>query len=185
VPAILIQTMVRGRVGNSIIIRAREGDCAELSSVAATAFFAAYAGETALADLEAYIAENLTEEVFAAALALPDHHVFVVTIAEQIVGYCHYVEHDPPSHSPLVHALELKRIYLLPEAIGKGLGSQMVAHCRDFAKSRGYAHLWLSVWERNLRALAFYEKNGFTELGFEDFLVGDDLQRDKLLSCSA
>jgi RimJ/RimL family protein N-acetyltransferase len=38
------------------------------------------------------------------------------------------------------------------------------------------------VWERNARALAFYSRWGFTEVGEMRFVLGSDPQRDLLLS---
>jgi ribosomal protein S18 acetylase RimI-like enzyme len=42
--------------------------------------------------------------------------------------------------------------------------------------------LWLGVWERNARALAFYSRWGFTEVGEMHFLLGNDPQRDLVLA---
>ena len=42
-------------------------------------------------------------------------------------------------------------------------------------------HLWLGVWERNPRAIAFYRKAGFVEVGSHTFVLGSDPQRDLVL----
>jgi len=42
--------------------------------------------------------------------------------------------------------------------------------------------VWLGVWEQNNRALAFYQKFGFKKTGDHIFCVGDDPQRDVILS---
>jgi ribosomal protein S18 acetylase RimI-like enzyme len=41
--------------------------------------------------------------------------------------------------------------------------------------------VWLGVWEKNDRAIRFYEKWGFEKFGETDFLLGDDLQQDWLM----
>jgi ribosomal protein S18 acetylase RimI-like enzyme len=46
---------------------------------------------------------------------------------------------------------------------------------------RGCDTIWLDVWERNLRARAFYQKWGFIEVGTQLFQLGDDLQNDLLM----
>jgi diamine N-acetyltransferase len=38
--------------------------------------------------------------------------------------------------------------------------------------------LWLDVWERNPRGIAFYRKWGFVEVGRQAFMLGEDLQND-------
>ena len=52
---------------------------------------------------------------------------------------------------------------------------------REAAQELGGRHLWLGVWERNPRAIAFYSKAGFTKVGHHDFLVGGDRQTDWVL----
>ena len=41
--------------------------------------------------------------------------------------------------------------------------------------------LWLGVWERNPRAIAFYRKRGFIEVGAHVFRLGDDAQTDLIM----
>jgi ribosomal protein S18 acetylase RimI-like enzyme len=45
-------------------------------------------------------------------------------------------------------------------------------------ETAGSGELWLGVWERNLRALAFYRKWRFDVVGEQIFELGDDPQRD-------
>jgi ribosomal protein S18 acetylase RimI-like enzyme len=56
-----------------------------------------------------------------------------------------------------------------------------MAHVLARAKAAGAAALWLGVWERNPRALAFYRKWGFDVVGEHTFRLGDDPQRDLIM----
>ena len=49
------------------------------------------------------------------------------------------------------------------------------------ARGFGAQHLWLAVWERNPRAIAFYGKCGFADVGDTEFYVGPDRQIDRVL----
>ena len=42
--------------------------------------------------------------------------------------------------------------------------------------------VWLGVWEENARAIAFYRKCGFVDVGSIDFFVGSDRQTDRVLA---
>ena len=53
--------------------------------------------------------------------------------------------------------------------------------CLDLAHLKGARTMWLGVWERNERAIAFYLKWGFREVGDHRFLVGRDDMRDLIL----
>jgi ribosomal protein S18 acetylase RimI-like enzyme len=48
-------------------------------------------------------------------------------------------------------------------------------------EAAGSAALWLGVWERNSRAVAFYLKSGFDVVGEQIFKVGEDPQRDLVM----
>ena len=52
---------------------------------------------------------------------------------------------------------------------------------RTAAQELGGHRMWLGVWERNARALAFYRKAGFVEVGNHVFMVGSDPQTDLVL----
>ena len=43
--------------------------------------------------------------------------------------------------------------------------------------------MWLGVWERNVRAQAFYRKHGFDRVGSKVFVVGSDPQTDLVMLC--
>jgi len=40
---------------------------------------------------------------------------------------------------------------------------------------------WLGVWERNPKAIAFYRKFAFQEVGEHVFQLGNDAQRDLVM----
>ena len=50
----------------------------------------------------------------------------------------------------------------------------------EAAVELGGQHVWLGVWERNPRAIAFYSKMGFTQVGSHAFYVGPDCQTDRV-----
>jgi ribosomal protein S18 acetylase RimI-like enzyme len=52
----------------------------------------------------------------------------------------------------------------------------------DAARARGAQTMWLGVWERNPRAVAFYSKYGFTRVGEHTFMLGADAQTDWVLA---
>jgi ribosomal protein S18 acetylase RimI-like enzyme len=49
------------------------------------------------------------------------------------------------------------------------------------AKSEGFTTLWLGVWEHNDRAIEFYKRQGFVDVGQHDFWLGKDRQIDRIM----
>ena len=49
------------------------------------------------------------------------------------------------------------------------------------ARARGFDELYLTVWIENHRARRFYERNGVVEVGRYAFVVGDQVDDDRIL----
>ncbi|WP_151089166.1 GNAT family N-acetyltransferase [Hymenobacter baengnokdamensis] len=56
---------------------------------------------------------------------------------------------------------ELVKVYLLPQARGRGLGRQLLEKCLAEARARGYGRVYLESFEEMTQALPLYEKLGF------------------------
>ena len=60
---------------------------------------------------------------------------------------------------------ELKRLWLLPEYHGQGLGYRMLNELLIFAREKGYNRIWLETDPiAQNRALEFYKRLGFYEI---------------------
>lgn len=82
---------------------------------------------------------------------------------------------------PEIHAhkpLYIERFYIIGSAIGTGIAQQLMTFCETWAIQHGHGCLWLGVWEKNTRAIRFYEKHGFVPMGTHVFWLGDDPQTD-------
>lgn len=63
--------------------------------------------------------------------------------------------------------------------IGKGIAKQLIDFAENYAKENNYEVIWLGVWEHNIRAKKFYEKNGFKDSGHtHPFPIGNTAQTD-------
>lgn len=78
--------------------------------------------------------------------------------------------------------VELHRFYVDRLWHGRGISQNVLAQARRAARGFDAATLWLKVWERNPRAIAFYAKSGFVDVGTADFFVGHDRQTDRVLA---
>jgi ribosomal protein S18 acetylase RimI-like enzyme len=72
-------------------------------------------------------------------------------------------------------------VYTLEEVWGKGVGQLLLEAAISYAKREGKTWLWLGVWEHNVRAIRFYEKNGLRIFGSHPFPFGDEIQNDWLM----
>ena len=73
---------------------------------------------------------------------------------------------------------EIVTIYLLPEYMGRGVGSALMERCISELKAQGCSRILLWVLEENTRARRFYEKHGFrvTAEYMDDNIGGRDVR---------
>lgn len=60
-------------------------------------------------------------------------------------------------------SVEIKRMYTLPEARGKGIATQVLNALENWAKESGYASSLLETGKRMPDAIAFYNKLGYNK----------------------
>lgn len=132
-------------------------------------------------DMEDYLANNLGEEGFQAELSHPNSQFFVAERGEKMVGYLKLNYGDAQTEPKGPEALEIERIYVLKSEFGTGLGHYLLETAFQVYREGRYRVLWLGVWEKNERAIAFYQKNGFKIKGKHIFQLGSDAQTDYVM----
>ena len=154
-------------------------DAPAVALVAGASFLSTFAGILDGADIVAHVAKNSSAAAFAAWSDDPDS---IVMLAEHPdggapVGYTLTTVPDFPIPTD-ERDIELRRIYTLPLAQGTGLGSALMARALVDARERGKRRLLLGVLGRNMRARAFYERQGFAIVGRRQYQVGSTLCDD-------
>lgn len=160
-------------------------DAPRLSQLGATTFRGTFEGENTPDDMASYLAEAFTPGRQAAEISDTSGAVLLAERTdapqeEKLVGYAHLVSGPAPAAVQGLAPLELKRLYVTRSWHGKGVAQALMDAVLDAARARGAKTLWLGVWERNQRAVAFYEKYGFTRVGDHTFVLGSDAQTDWL-----
>jgi putative acetyltransferase len=59
---------------------------------------------------------------------------------------------------------ELKKMYFLPEARGKGLGQKVLSSCLNAAREIGFETCYLETFNTMTTAMKLYEKNNFKKI---------------------
>ncbi len=167
----------------SIRIRtARPEDNELLARLGARTFSDTFGPDNTAEDMAAYLAQAFGPEKQAAELADPGTTFLIAEIEEDAVGYARLREGPAPACIPAGRPIEIVRFYAVASWIGRGVGAALMASCLEHAHQRGCTIVWLDVWERNSRAIAFYRRWGFTEAGTQAFVLGADIQRDLLMA---
>lgn len=78
-------------------------------------------------------------------------------------------------------ALEIRQLYVLVPWQGAGVAAALMAWAAEMARAGGVPALYLSVWEKSGRAIAFYRKQGFETVGVAPFRLGSRIYQDPVM----
>ncbi len=124
---------------------------------------------------------NLATEQIEAELADPASTFLLAHEEGEAIGYAMLRDGKSPIPVNGPRPVELVRINVEREAIGKGYGLALMNACLVTAEGNGNRTIWLGVWERNEQAIGFFEKWGFAKVGVKEFVLGSDLQTDLIM----
>jgi ribosomal protein S18 acetylase RimI-like enzyme len=156
-------------------------DAEALARFGAECFRAAYGADSRPEDVEAHVLEHYSPARQGREIANPDGVFLMAWAGDAIAGYAYLRQVPPPPCVSSRRRMEINRFYLAPETHGRGLAQRLMAAALAAAAERGAEGVWLTVWERNPRGIAFYRKSGFRDVGETVFQVGADPQRDRVM----
>ena len=169
--------------GVTVVIRAaRVPDAAWLAALAARTFRETYGPHNTPADMERYVAEHFGTARQEAELRDGRLTTLVAEVDGRPAGYVQLARGTAPAGVTGAAPIEIARFYVDRPWHGRGLAQQLMDAAADTARTEGARTLWLGVWERNPRAIAFYRKCGFQDAGTQTFVLGADHQRDLVLA---
>ena len=163
------------------IRRGTLADAAMLSELGERTFSETFAADNTPEDLAAYIATSFNLAQQTAELEDPGSTFLIAEVDGRAAGYAKLHDGKPEKGVAGANPVELVRLYVSREWLGRGIGEQLMRACLDEARQYGHDLIWLGVWERNGRAQAFYRKWDFHTVGEHEFRLGSDLQRDLLM----
>lgn len=118
------------------------------------------------------------EQIQSAEISNPGIVTLLSENEGKLVGYAQLRWGEAPGCVSAQRPSEIHRLYVADYWHGKGVGPMLMKACIDEIKHHGSDAVWLGVWEHNPKAIAFYKKFGFLEVGDHSFSVGGDPQRD-------
>lgn len=157
-------------------------DAVALSALGERTFRDTFSDSNSAADMDAYCAKAFGAEIQLRELGDAATITIVVEHANRLIAYAQLVANK--THPSVIgrRPVELKRLYVEKAFHGTAVAPQLLRASEERAVAEGADVVWLGVWERNPRAIRFYQKNGFREVGEHTFAVGSDVQRDLVMS---
>lgn len=140
-------------------------DAPAIAALAVQVFLDTYATAGVRPDLAREAFEEYAVDAFAARLAEPERCFVLACRGDGLLGFAEVLA--AALHAPAgdVRGAELVRLYVQPRAQRSGLGKALLAHAEHITAAAALPRLWLTAWEGNTRALAFYERMGYADIG--------------------
>jgi ribosomal protein S18 acetylase RimI-like enzyme len=156
-------------------------DAVMLSEFGARTFYDTFAKDNTPENMEAHLKKSFSPAIQLQELSTPENIFLIAEVESSLVGFAQLIMDSKEESLHGTKTLELRRIYASQAYIGKGVGKELMRASIQEARQRGCDSIWLGVWEKNPRAISFYKKWGFQEVGTHLFHVGDDPQRDFIM----
>jgi diamine N-acetyltransferase len=165
-----------------IVIRyATAEDAGMIADISRQTFYETFGFRNTKENMDKYMREQFSRELLIDEVTDPANIFIVAMDGDAVVGYAKLKTESTVAGIQGRLPLEISRIYVLNSHLGTGIGPELMRKSIFTAKDMKCDILWLGVWEKNPRAIAFYTKWGFEKFGEHPFKLGDDMQTDWMM----
>ena len=144
-------------------------------------FYDTFFEDNAKEDMDKYLTENFNDIQLTNELNNLKSEFYFAIINGKVAGYLKINFGNTQTEIKDENGLEIERIYVLKKFHGKKVGQKLYEIALQAAIDKMLDYVWLGVWEKNVRAIKFYKKNGFAEFDRHIFVLGSDEQLDIMM----
>jgi len=152
-----------------------------LQEISRRTFYQSFASVNTPENMKSFLDHHYSKEKLSDEILNPDSNFFFAKQGNEIAGYIKLNRGSAQTVLPNNGGLEIERIYIDQPFKGMGIGQEFIKWTLAEAKKINSRYIWLGVWEHNVAAIRFYEKNGFVSYSKHIFTLGDDEQTDLLM----
>jgi len=126
-------------------------------------------------DIPKYLNENFSISKTNQNINDPNIHYSIIYVDDLPAGYAKIVVNKPQENIESRNSCQLERIFILDEFIPLKIGQKLMSFVEKQAKELLLDTIWLTVYIKNNRAIRFYERNDFKNVGELNFSVNEKL----------
>jgi len=104
----------------------------------------------------------------------PDNIFWIVFYNELPIGYAKLVLNATSKYASSKNTCRLQKIYILNDFIAMKIGYKLLNSITEKAQILQFDTVWLTVYIKNNKAMNFYTKNGFEQVGNYSFQMVDE-----------
>jgi ribosomal protein S18 acetylase RimI-like enzyme len=156
-------------------------DASLIADISRKSFYETFAPLNTQADMDIFMNVQFTRGRLILEVGRPENIFLLAYDDNEVTGYAKLRDTGVPKTLGSDNALEIARLYAMPDMIGKGVGKVLMGKSLEIAFEKKKDTVWLGVWKQNKKAIDFYTAWGFTIFDECDFVLGNDLQKDWLM----
>ncbi len=156
-------------------------DLDSIVSIGKKTFWETYAEAGLNGILDTYVEEKFNREKIDSELTREDTDFYLAFVNEMPVAFTKLRNDRTIKGVEGKKALEIERIYVLKEYQGEKVGKELMDSCIQMAISNQYDVIWLQVWQKNSKAIQFYQKAGFSVFDTAIFNFALNIEQDDFL----
>lgn len=132
-------------------------------------------------DILAYLDKTFSVSKIISSLQKEENVFWVAFWNNHPVGYAKLKLNSTSEFINSKNTCQLQKIYVLKDFLSMKIGLKLQNTLLKEARRRRFKLVWLSVWEGNGRAIRFYEKNNFKQVGNHNFDIGKEKFRFQVM----
>jgi ribosomal protein S18 acetylase RimI-like enzyme len=145
-------------------------DYKSVQLIARETFFETFASSNSDADMQNYLAQSFSDKKVKEELS-NEESMFYMALADDVpIGYLKINVGQAQTELQDSQAFH-----------GQRVGQLLFEKALEIAQETNKKSIWLGVWEKNPKAIRFYEKNGFVVFDKHIFRMGEDEQTDVMM----
>ena len=127
---------------------------------------------------------QMSTATVSALLTSPRYRFIVVERDDHMIAFAQLTVDSTQKLLPTRPAAELNRLYVQEPFTGTGVGSALLAQAEALARAEGARALWLNAWIGNHRALAFYERRAYRDIGASIYAFENEEHENRVFAKS-
>lgn len=157
-------------------------DVNKLQDISLETFDETFRNQNSPENMEDYLQKAFNLNQLKKEMSNHSSQFFFVYLNKELAGYLKINRMDAQSEQMGEDSIEIERIYIKGKFQKHGLGQFLMNKAIEIAKKESKKKIWLGVWEKNEKAIGFYQKNGFVRTGAHSFYMGNEEQIDYIMT---
>jgi diamine N-acetyltransferase len=151
-----------------------------IGALAAQTFLDTYAIDGIRPSLAREVQKHFSTDTIAELLSAPSRVFILAERSGHLIGFAQLAFDASQESVPVAPAAELERLYVQPRFASTGIGKALLAQGETLAAARGMKAVWLTAWVGNARALSFYGRQGYRDVGTTEYVFENEAYENRV-----